>query len=181
MARVAILVGAGFEDFEFAEPCDQLVRAGHRVVVIGAEAGATVEGKHRKVRATLERAASSVRPDDFDALVIPGGRSPAMLRSDPAVVSFVRDFVRTGKLVAAICHGPGLLAEAEAVHGRTVTSWPAVRAELEVAGAQWVDREVVLDGNLVTSRKPADLDAFCEVILKQLGPARAQPHPHRGK
>jgi len=181
MARVAILVGAGFQDAEFTEPRDRLARTGHRVVVIGTAAGATVEGRHRKARAHVERPVSGARPDDFDALVIPGGGSPAVLRLDPAIVSFVRDFAHSGKLVAAICHGPELLAEAGVVRGRTVTSWPSVRAELEAAGAQWVDREVAVDGNLVTSRRPADLDAFCDLILKRLEPAPAQPGPQRAE
>jgi len=100
--------------------------------------------------------------------VIPGGYSADHLRLDAGVVAFVADFNATGKPVAAICHGPQLLIEAEVVEGHTLTSWPSIRKDLINAGAKWVDREAVVDGNLITSRKPADLDAFCDEILSRL-------------
>ncbi len=162
-------LGPEFEDSEYTKPFEQLAKARHEVVVFGSEKGATVMGKRGQVQVTIERTAAELDPADFDALVIPGGQSPDHLRMDPDVVSFVRRFCESGRLVAAVCHGPQLLIEADAVAGRTLTSWPSVRKDLENAGAKWVDREVVEDGNLVTSRKPEDLDAFSQAILRRLG------------
>lgn len=113
-------------------------------------------------------AAGDLEPEGFDALVIPGGFGPDRLRTDEAVVRFVKTFGALDRPIAAICHGPQLLIEAGLVRGRTLTSWPSVRTDLLNAGAQWVDQEVVEDGTLITSRKPDDLDAFCEVLLKRL-------------
>jgi protease I len=115
--------------------------------------------------------------DEFDALVIPGGYSPDRLRMDPDMVNFVREFVRSGKVTAAVCHAPWMLAEADVIRGRTVTSWPSIKTDLVNAGAKWIDREVVEDGNIITSRKPADLTAFSETILRRLG---AQDVSRRG-
>ena len=168
MTRIAMPLAADFEDSEFTVPFDRLKNAGSEVVVIGCKAGEIVIGKRGQARATIDRAAADLNPDDFDALVIPGGYSPDHLRLDEDVVAFVRDFFATGKPVAAICHGPQLLIEAEVVKGRTLTSWPSIRKDLMNAGAKWVDREVVVDGTLITSRKPADLDAFCDEVLARL-------------
>jgi protease I len=161
-------VAEDFEDSEFTVPFDRLKNAGHEVVVIGSKAGEIVIGKRGQSRATIDRTAHGLNPDDFDALVIPGGYSPDHLRLDQDVVSFVRRFYETGKPVAAICHGPQLLIEADVVDGKTVTSWPSVRTDLKNAGAKWVDREVAVDGNLITSRKPDDLEAFSNEILARL-------------
>lgn len=168
MARIAVPLASGFEDSEFTVPYDRLNRAGHEIVVFGGEAGTTVEGKRGESRTTVQAKASQLQPEDFDVLVIPGGYSPDHLRLDADVVSFVRRFWNTGKLVAAVCHGPQLLIEADVVRGKTLTSWPSVRKDLENAGAHWVDREVVEDGNLITSRKPQDLEAFCSSIDRRL-------------
>jgi protease I len=168
MARIAMPVAQDFEDSELRVPLDRLRQAGHEVLLVGARAGERVSGKRGKEMVTVELAASDARAEQFDALVIPGGYSPDHLRLDPAVVRFVRDFTRSGKLVAAVCHGPQLLIEADAVRGRTVTSWPSVRKDLENAGAKWIDREVVEDGNLVTSRKPDDLEAFSRAVARRL-------------
>jgi protease I len=120
------------------------------------------------VTAEIEAATDSADPADFDMVLIPGGYSPDHLRTDPAVVSFTRRFCDSGKWVAAICHGPQLLIEADVVRGRRLTSWPPVRKDLENAGATWIDREVVQDRNLITSRKPDDLDPFCDAVLAPL-------------
>ena len=112
----------------------------------------------------------------WDALVIPGGHSPDTLRMDEDLVGFIRRFGESGRPIAAICHGPQLLIEADLVRGRTVTSWPSIRKDLENAGARWVDREVVVDGNLVTSRKPDDLPAFEEMLIGLLGPKQPEAH-----
>lgn len=168
MARIAMPLGEGFEDSEFTVPFDRFHNMGHQVTITGPKAGQVVVGKKGQASARVDRAARDLSPDDFDALVIPGGYSPDHLRTDPDVVRFVREFFETGKAVAAICHGPQLLIEAEVVEGRKLTSWPSVRKDLENAGASWLDCEVVCDGNLITSRKPADLDAFSSAVLKRL-------------
>lgn len=186
MARIAFVLGQDFEDSEFRRPYDDLTRAGHAVEILGSRAGEVVRGKKHKEETTIEAAVSDRDPASYDALVIPGGYSPDHLRTDPDVVSFVRAMVNAGKLVAAVCHGPQLLIEAGAVRGKTLTSWPSVRTDLENAGARWVDREVVVDGSLVTSRKPGDLAAFVGAIDAHLGGARPGPvseapgaHPSR--
>jgi protease I len=166
--RIAIIVGADVEDSEFSVPYERLSAAGHAVTVIGAKANERVHGKRGKLTVVTESAASAADAKDFDALVIPGGYSPDHLRLDPGAVTFVKGFFDSSKPVAAICHGPQLLIEAGVVRDRTVTSWPSVRTDLENAGAHWVDRPAVIDGDLITSRKPEDLDAFCEAIFAAL-------------
>ncbi len=168
MAKVAFVLADMFEDSEFRVPYDRLRDAGHEVTVVGQEAGKELEGKQGEERVTPDASADSASAGDFDALVIPGGYSPDKLRTNEAVVKFVKGFFDAEKPVAAICHAGSLLVEADAVRGRTVTSWPSVQTDLENAGARWVDREVVEDGNLITSRNPDDLDAFTAAILGRL-------------
>lgn len=168
MARIAFVLGDDFEDSEFAHPYKELREAGHDVEVLGARAGETVKGKRGDETFTIEAAAADKDPTSYDALVIPGGYSPDHLRMDKGVVKFVAAMVRAGKLVAAVCHGPQLLIEADAVEDKQLTSWPSVRTDLLNAGAKWVDREVVVDGTLITSRKPADLPAFIRAIRERL-------------
>lgn len=183
MSKIAILVDQMFEDSELRVPLDRLRQAGHDVELIGIEAGAKVTGKQEKERVKIEKAVSSASEQDYDALVIPGGYSPDHLRMDLAAVRFTRAMALANKPVAAVCHGPSLLIEADVVDDRMVTSWPSVRTDLLNAGARWIDREVVVDGNLVTSRKPDDLPAFCDAILRQLAegvperPAPSIAHP----
>jgi protease I len=173
MARIAMIADDLFEDVELRQPYDRLREAGHEVVLVGLEAGKRITGKQGREHVTVERAASDVRADEFDALVIPGGYSPDKLRTSRPMVAFTRAFFDQGKVVAAICHAPWMLVEADAAEGRTVTSWPSIRTDLINAGARWVDREVVEDGNLVTSRRPDDLPAFSETILRRLAGAEA--------
>jgi protease I len=168
MAKIAIPLADGFEDSEFAVPYERLREAGHEVTVFGTKAGETVTGKRGNARHRVEAEAASLKPEEFDALLIPGGHSPDKLRLDADVVAFTRGFYATGKPVAAICHGPQLLIEAGLVKGRTLTSWPSVRTDLINAGAYWMDQEVVIDGSLITPRKPDDLPAFCNTILERL-------------
>ncbi len=168
MSRIAMTVGEGFEDSELRVPYDRLREAGHEVVLVGIEAGSVLHGKQGDEEVTVEQAAATARAEDFDALVIPGGHGPDHIRTDADMVRLTRDLVSSGKTVGAICHGPQLLIEADAVRGRTLTSWPSVRTDLINAGAEWVDEAVVQDVNLVTSRKPADLDAFCDALLARL-------------
>ena len=168
MARIAVPLAADFEDSEYAIPRDRLSAAGHQITVIGSEKGETVKGKKGKEQARIDTTARDLDPADFDVLLIPGGYSPDHLRLDRNVVDFVRRFCASSKPIAAICHGPQLLIEADCVRGRTLTSWPSVRKDLENAGATWRDQEVVEDRNLITSRKPDDLDAFTDAILVRL-------------
>ncbi|MDZ7663023.1 type 1 glutamine amidotransferase domain-containing protein [Thiohalophilus sp.] len=168
MSKLVFIVGEGFEDSEFQVPYERLKKAGHEVDVMGKEAGVDVHGKREGVAAHIDMDASKADPDDYDALVIPGGFGPDRLRTDEKIVAFVKGFVSTGKPVAAICHGPQLLIEADQVRGRTLTSWPSVRTDLLNAGAIWVDEPVVVDGNLITSRKPDDLEQFCQAIEQAL-------------
>jgi protease I len=167
MANVAFILADMYEDSEFAEPWQRLREAGHQTAVVGLRRGAEVTGK--KDHGTItDRAIAEVRADEFDALVIPGGYSPDKLRVDQAMVAFTREFVQSGKPVAAICHAGWMLAEADVARGRRVTSVRNIRTDLVNAGANWVDEEVVVDANLITSRTPADLPAFCDALLKQL-------------
>jgi protease I len=168
MARIAFIVDDLFEDAEFRIPYDRLKAAGHEVVVVGLERGKEVEGKRKKERVRIERAADEVAAADFDALVIPGGYSPDHLRSSLPMVKLTRDMFVAEKPVAAVCHGPWMLVEADVLDDKTVTSWPSIRTDLINAGARWVDREVVEDENLITSRKPDDLEAFSAAILRHL-------------
>jgi len=169
MAKVAVVLGEDFEDSEYRVPVDRLKQAGHQVTILGSKAGSIVKGKKGKESATIEDSARERRAAEFDGLLIPGGYSPDHLRSDEAIVNLVRDFGRSGKPIAAVCHGPQLLIEADLVRGKMVTSWPSVRTDLKNAGAQWVDQQVVQDGALITSRKPDDLEAFSDAFLKRLG------------
>lgn len=179
--RVAFIVADLFEDSEFRFPYDRVGEAGHEVVIVGKRAGKKLEGKRGKEKIRADVGIDDVRFSDFDALVIPGGYSPDLLRTEPRMVSFVAEMVEAGKPVAAICHGGWMLAEANVLRGRTVTSWPSIKTDLINAGAHWVDREVVEDGNVITSRKPDDLEAFTRALLRQLdsGPAerRSRPSP----
>ena len=174
MARIAFVLGEDFEDSEFRIPYDSLREAGHQIEILGVEAGKTVDGKKGKEHVKIEAACKDRDPAQYDALVIPGGYSPDHLRMDRDVVRFVQRFTQSGKLVAAVCHGPQLLIEADAVEGKTMTSWPSVHTDLVNAGAKWVDREVVVDGQLITSRKPDDLKAFSAAIRDRLGQGAAQ-------
>jgi protease I len=168
MAKVAFVLADDFEDSEFTVPYERVREAGHEVTVIGTEAGKEVTGKRGKATFKPETTADAVSADDFDALVIPGGYAPDKLRTNQGIVKFVEAIFTSDRPVAAICHAGSLLVEADVVDGKTVTSWPSVRTDLQNAGAKWVDKEVVVDGNLITSRNPDDLDAFCDAILKAL-------------
>lgn len=180
MSHIAMLIDEMFEDSEFRVPYDRLRAAGNEVDLIGRKAGAEVTGKAERERVKIDKAAEDVDPDDYDAVVIPGGYSPDHLRTHAPAVDFLREIAAANKPVAAVCHGPSMLIEADLVDGRHVTSWPSIKTDLVKAGAHWTDQEVVLDGNLITSRKPADLEAFSDAILHELAdgvPQRAEP-PH---
>lgn len=173
MARVAILLDDAFEDSEFRVPWSRLRQAGHEVTIVGRKAGSLLTGKRGLEHVTTDVSIADVVVDAFHALVIPGGRSPERLLRDARMVVFTRAFFGTGRPVAAVCHGPLLLAAAGVLGGRTLTSWPAISDQLVDAGARWVDREVVEDGQLVTSRSPADLEPFATALLRKLEAAEA--------
>jgi protease I len=169
--RVAILAADGVERVELEQPRQALDDAGAETVVVSIAEGSIAARDHDLEEAgsfPVDLLVQDATPDDFDALLLPGGTvNPDKLRMDAAAVAFVRDFVDTGRPVAAICHGPWTLAEADRVRGRRLTSWPSVRTDLRNAGAEVVDEEVVTDGTLTTSRSPDDLPAFCERIVQE--------------
>ena len=164
--RIACVLAEGFEDSEFKKPYDAFRDAGHEVVVIGAKKGDKIEGKKGKEKTKADLGIDEAAREEFQALFIPGGHSPDMLRADPRFVEFVKAF--EDKPILAICHGPQLLMTADLVEGRHMTAWKTVQGDLECAGADVVDEEVVVDGNLVTSRQPDDIPAFIERSLEVL-------------
>ncbi|BBX46831.1 type 1 glutamine amidotransferase domain-containing protein [Mycobacterium cookii] len=170
--RVAILAADGVEKVELEQPRAAVTDKGARVSVLSLKAGEIQARNHDLDPAgtiDVDRVVSEASVDDYDALVLPGGTvNPDKLRLDDAAVSFVRDFVNSGKPVAAICHGPWTLVEADVVVGRTVTSYPSIRTDLRNAGANVVDEEVAIDHNVITSRSPSDLPAFCAALVAQL-------------
>lgn len=168
MANVAVLVGDRFEDSELQRPVERMVEAGHTVRLIGTEAGQELGGVKGRVRVVTDAAVRDHRPEEFDLLLIPGGKSPAALREDEAMIEFVQTFCRMGRPVAAICHGPQLLMAAGEGKGRRMTGAPDVQEELRDYGAEAVDEELVRDGAFITSRGPQDLEPFCAAILARL-------------
>ena len=170
---VAFLVAAeGIEQVELTEPWKAVQEAGATPRLVSPEAGSVQAFNHLDRTDTFDVDVTVADADvaDFDALVLPGGvANPDALRTDSDAVSFVRDFVASGKPVAAICHAAWSLVEADAVRGRTVTSWPSLQTDIRNAGGTWVDEEVVVDGNLITSRNPDDLPAFTKTLVDRLG------------
>ncbi|MES2641209.1 MAG: type 1 glutamine amidotransferase domain-containing protein [Myxococcota bacterium] len=175
MAKIAFVLGEDFEDDEFRVPYDRLRDAGHDITLVGVKKNAFVEGKRGREKVGIGATPGEVRPEDFDLLVIPGGYSPDHLRLDIGMVKFVREFGLQDRPIAAVCHGPSLLIEADLVDGRRLTSWPSIHADLVNAGAHWEDSPVVEDGNLITSRNPGDLEAFSAAILNRLNVVAAAP------
>ncbi len=177
--QVAILATEGFEYVELTKPKQALEEAGAKTQVISPKAGKIRGwdidkwGDEVPVDVSLDAA----NPEDYDALLLPGGViNPDKLRQEPKAVQFVKAFFEAGKPVGSICHGPWMLVEADVVRGRTITSWPSLKTDIKNAGGQWVDREVVTDQGLVTSRKPDDIPAFNKKIIEEFaeGKHRAQ-------
>jgi protease I len=165
--RVAILVEDHYEDAELTSPLQALTRAGALVTVVGPMAGRLYSGK-KGGKVTAEAAAGGVTAADFDAVVVPGGHAPDRMRLQHAMVDLVRTMFADGKPVAAICHGAQVLINAKVLRGRTLTCWPSIAVDVINAGGRYVDRPVVEDGNLITSRKPDDLPQFNEALIRQL-------------
>jgi protease I len=173
--KIAFLATDGFEQVELTKPWDAVKQAGAEVELISIESGEIQGMNHDEKgnRFRVDRTIGDVKASDYAGLVLPGGvANPDRLRTDEQCVDFVRAFFDQKKPVAAICHGPWTLIEADAVRGRTVTSWPSLRKDLENAGATWVDEEVHVDDGLVTSRKPDDLDAFCAKAVEEFAEGR---------
>jgi protease I len=166
--KIAVLVEADFEDDELAQPLEAMKEAGAGVTVIGSRADTKYQGKRHRIEVVSDISADQADPQDFDAVIIPGGYAPDKMRLNRSMIDFVKNAYQNGKLVAAVCHGPQLLISAEIVRSKRVTSWQSVAIDLKNAGAEWVDEEVVRDGNLITSRNPADLPAFNKAIIKAL-------------
>lgn len=169
--RVLMMATDGFEQDELLKPRQALLDAGAEVVLASPKADPIQgeKGGEKGESITPDTTVDAVDSGDFDALVLPGGvGNPDKLRTNQRAVSIVREFIDDGKLVAAICHGPWLLAEADVLKGRTVTSWPSIRTDLANAGAEVVDQEVVVDKNLITSRKPDDIPAFNRAVIAAL-------------
>jgi len=170
--RVAMLATDGFEYSELTEPKRLLEEAGARVTVIAPNGAKQIRGWKGGDWAdavAVDLPLSRARVEEFDALVLPGGvMNPDKLRMQRAAIDFIRDFGDTGRPLAAICHGPWTLIDAGLAMGRRMTSWPSLRSDLENAGAQWHDQEVMVDGRLITSRKPDDIPAFAQALIDQL-------------
>ena len=165
--RVAVLATSGYEPSELTEPTRALHEAGARVTLISPQAG-TIHGKTDSDVAQVDLPLDAARPDDYDALLLPGGvKNPDTLRQDARAVSFVRHFFNAGKPIAAICHAPWMLVEADVVRGRRLTSYPSLKTDIRNAGGEWVDAEVVVDQGLVTSRTPDDIPAFNAKMLEE--------------
>jgi len=168
MSKVAVIITNGFEDSEYTQPAQTFKSAGHELVHIGITAGETVSGKKEGVPVKIDISAKDAKEEDYDALLIPGGYSPDKLRAHPEPVAFTRAFMESNKPVFSICHGPQLLISAQALKGRKVTGYKSIIQDIKNAGAEYIDQEVLVDGNLVTSRHPGDLPAFCEECLRML-------------
>lgn len=168
MANIAVMLDSGYEDSEFSVPKDKLEEAGYKLTIVGIEKGKKLSGKNNKSIAKVDVLANSLCSEDFDGLLILGGNSPDHLRIHEPIVSLVRSFNVMKKPIAAICHGPQLLIEADIVNGTRLTSWVSIKTDLQNAGATWLDEPVVVDENIITGRKPEDLDLFCIEFIRQL-------------
>jgi protease I len=173
--QIAFLATDGVEQVELTQPWEAIQGAGAEVHLISLKSG-TIQGMHHDRKGDtfdVTRTVDEVSATEYDGLVLPGGVfNPDALRMNESAVDFVRDFFKQAKPVAAICHGPWMLVEADVVDGRKVTSWPSVKTDLRNAGAQWVDEECVCDEGLVTSRKPEDLPAFCRKAIEEFAEGR---------
>ena len=177
--RVAILATDGVELVELIEPRKALDDAGATTVLVSPKTD-SIKGwqhDHWGEQIPVDQALDLARPDDFDALLLPGGvMNPDQLRQEKKAVDFVSHFFEVGKPVAAICHGPWLLIEAGVVQGKTITSWPSLKTDVKNAGGDWIDREVVTDEGLVTSRKPDDIPAFNRKMIEEFAEGRHEAH-----
>ena len=168
MSKIAVIITDFFEDSEYTEPAEAFKKAGHELIHVGLEEGKTVKGKKMETPVQIDKAVKNVSVEDFDALLIPGGYSPDKIRVDENAVRFTKEFVQSNKPVFLICHAAQLLITANVLKGRKVTGYTSIVQDIKNAGAEYFDQEVVIDGNLVSSRNPGDLPAFIEASLKKL-------------
>ena len=172
--RIACLIESGFKDSEYTVPSKAFTDEGFEIVHIGLKKGSVVTGKDNSAALTIDETVNRADPADYDALFIPGGYSPDRLRINENAVKFVTSFMQNDRPVFAICHAPQLLITADVLRGRKVTGWKSIVQDIKNAGAEFVDREVVEDGNLITSRSPEDLKAFTEACIRKL---QKEVHP----
>jgi protease I len=173
--KIAILVADGFEQIELTGPKEALEAAGAEIEIVSPAEGEVQGWNHdeKADRFPVDMPLNLARSDDYDALLLPGGvRNPDQLRMSTRAVEFVDGFFATGKPVAAICHAPWLLIETEVIKGKNITSWPSLKTDLSNAGARWIDREVVVDNGLITSRKPQDIPAFNKKMIEEFAEGR---------
>ena len=168
MSKIAVIITDFFEDSEYTEPAEAFKKAGHELSHVGLEKGTTVKGKKEQTPVKIDEAVKNVSVNDFDALLIPGGYSPDKLRAHKDAVQFAKEFVQSDKPVFLICHAAQLLITADVLKGRKVTGYTSIVQDIKNAGAEYFDEEVVVDGNLVSSRNPGDLPAFIDASLKKL-------------
>ncbi len=177
--RIAFLATDGVEQVELTDPWEAVKSAGGTPELISIQPGKIQGWNHDKKgkKLKVDKTVNEVSAEDYDGLALPGGvMNPDMLRMHDEAVDFVRDFFKQEKPVAAICHGPWMLVEADVVEGRTLTSWPSVKTDIRNAGGNWVDQEVVVDNGMVTSRKPDDLPAFCAKMVEEFAEGRHEQH-----
>lgn len=168
MGKIAVIIEDLFEDSEYTEPAGRFREAGHELVHIGLETGKTVKGKKEGTAVYIDKAVKDVRVDEFDALLIPGGYSPDKLRVDEDAVNFAKNFVISNRPVFAICHATQLLITADVIRNRKMTGYKSIIQDIKNAGADFIDQEVVVDDNLVSSRNRGDLDVFINAALEKL-------------
>lgn len=169
--KVAFLLGDEFEDSEMVNPYEAIMKNGHEAVIISLERGVDLRGKNGTITYKSHLAAREADPSDYDAVIIPGGKSPAHLLDSEDVIAFVTQMDKDGKTIAAICHGPQLLVKAGLLDGRNLTAYPQLHAEINDAGGRFIDKAVVVDNNLITSRTPEDEPFFIEETINKLGVA----------
>jgi len=165
MKTIGVLITDMFEDLEYSKPAEAFKKAGHKLVHVGLKNNSVVKGKKEKTKVSIDRSFDEISVDDFDAIFIPGGYSPDKLRVDDTAVQFVKDFVDSGKPVFSICHAPQLLITAQVLKGRKITGWKSIIQDIKNAGAEFIDKEVVVDKNLISSRSPDDIPAFIKTSL----------------
>ena len=168
MSKIAVIITNMFEDSEYSKPVNAFKKAGHKIIRVGLKEGEVVKGKKKGTLVKIDKAVTDVSVEDFDALLIPGGYSPDKLRANEDAVKFTKEFTKSGKPIFSICHGPQLLITAQALKGRKITGWKSIIQDIKNAGAEFIDREVVEDENLVSSRHPGDIPAFIRTSLKKL-------------
>ena len=168
MSKIAVIITNMFGDSEYSKPVNAFKKAGHKIIHVGLKEGEIVKGKKKGTLVKIDKAVTDVSGDDFDALLIPGGYSPDILRANEEAVKFTKEFTESGKPIFSICRGPQLLITAQALKGRKITGWKSIIQDIKNAGAEFIDQEVVEDDNLVSSRHPGDIPAFIRTSLKKL-------------